>query len=152
VLQWLRRHPLEPILLTLVAVMAVLPFTGSLSAEEQQKGLSGWSSYGQWFGFLGALFACMAFAVATRTLRLQQQQIREASEAAASTMLQLSQQTTALKDAAEINGLAALIQYCERYAHIDAGGESTQQLRELAAQAKDRIKLKLKLPRAGEPQ
>ena len=147
-MQWLRRHPIEPLSLAIVAVMAILPFTVSLSSEEQQRGLAGWSSFGQWFGFLAALFACLAYAVATRTLGLQQQQIREANEAAASTMLQLSQQTAALKDAAEINGLAALILYCERYANIDAGGESTQQLRELAAQAKDRIKVKLHLPQA----
>jgi hypothetical protein len=87
----------------------------------------------------------LAFCVATHTLLLQQQQIKEANEATEKTMKQLSAQTSALQTAAEVNGLAAIVQYCDRYAHVDASGESPQQLGKLAAKAKDRLKAMLQL-------
>ncbi len=129
----------------LFAIAALLPFLFSLSGDETQKGLAGWSSYGQWFGFIGAIASSLAFVVAFQTLQIQQQQIREAEKAAKDTMQQMVDQTAALKDTAEMNGLAAIIHYCERYMHIDADGESQETLKRLAADAKKRLKDKLKL-------
>jgi|GEM_PF-5402071 len=144
-MDWLIRHRLELLLFAIVAIVAIMPFTGSITNEEQQRGFADWSSYGQWFGFLAGIFASLAFIVATRTFRLQQQQTREMSESAFATMRELTKQTSALNEAAEVNGLAALIHYCERYANIDASGESREQLYKLAAHAKDRLKEKLDL-------
>lgn len=132
------------LLLGTFVIAAILPFCFSLTSEPEQQGLVGWSNYGQWFGFVAALFSSVAFMVAFRTLQLQQQQIREADKTATRTIQELTAQTSALKDTAEINGLAAIIHYCERYRHIDPSDDK-KQLDDLATKAKDRLKQKLGL-------
>lgn len=152
----LSRLPVADLLVFVLAVgVAVLPFAANIPGEQ---GLTGWSNYGQWFGSLAGVCAAVAFVVANRTLRLQAEQIREARESAKEArehmtdqLKLLKAQADAIRDAGEMNGLAAIIDYCARYENQDPGGEGKDAMRATAADAKARLKRKLGLGTAESP-
>lgn len=142
---WIKQHILEMVLGVVLIVAALLPLLLPKTSHEEIAALSAWANYGQSFGWVAAVFSCMAFAVAVRTQRLQQQQIKEANETSVGIMRELSEQTRALQSAAETNALAAIIHQCER--DFDGGqtDESKERLRAVSRKARTRLIEKLEI-------
>ena len=103
-----KKHPLPAALTAMFMLAAIVPFLFSLSGEQGQGGLVGWGNYGQWFGFMAAIFSLTALMMAYETLKMQRRQIEDGNASAQAMMAEMGKQSKSLADAAEINGLAAL--------------------------------------------
>jgi hypothetical protein len=106
--------------------------------------LAGWSNYGQTFGIISGLFAAVAFIAALYTIKLQREQIAEANAHNEKIMGRQEEQIARMKQTAEIQALAAMLQTCERFRTANVIGDK-QELENRARTAMQRLEEMLNL-------
>lgn len=134
----------------LLVVIGVLPFFATLGGDEVSRRLSQWSNYGQSFGIAAAIFAAFAFLCALYMVRLQHRQIEEASkqtqearEQTKAVIEALNRQVKMLQKNAEMNGIAASLQYLIECRHMEDNKER-EQMDEERKNLKERLDALLK--------